>query len=1287
MRGAAVLETKGSGCRRHGFFRKGDERRMGKRRLVSAVLVCMLVLVQIFGVGGGCAKAADNTSFQLYFYSESADPLYVDIWNWAGIEFGAGPDVVLNTDWGWNHPQAVMQPVAGKDNWYSTEIAVKDSAAADGFDIYQGGNTNDNKVATYDNQWNNPADYGTLVSGAYPAYAVKDGVLYTDLSELGLTDDGSSETGYRLTVTADATSVEVGGTVTLTASVTENGQAVPDLAAAGLHLYWWDNTNNSVDWLGGYDSADDSCLAVTVCPQAAGTYEIQARLQDSTWQDLSIQKISLTVTDAGGPEEPDTSVTGDLDIAKVPNLSENFIMGMDISSVISLFDSGVTFRDWTGNTIDNVTDFCRFLASNGITHIRVRVWNDPYDAAGNGYGGGNNDVAKAAQIAAACEAAGIKVMVDFHCSDLWTDPGKQMVPKAWRGFTPEQKAAALTAFIADSLAAIDPNGSTVDMVQVGNETTTGFIGEQDAAAMCTLFNAGAAGVRAFNPNTKVVIHVTNPEKGSVTTWAANLDRNQVDYDIIATSYYPYWHGTLANLKSEFEKVRADYGKDVMVAETSYAYTLTDSDGHANTVREGNNDTGGNTTEPFTEQGQATSIRNLIHAVNEAGGLGVFYWEPAWLTVGDTRNLTGAELEAQIAANRQKWETFGSGWASSYAGEYDAEDAGKWYGGSAVDNEAMFYPDGRPTPGLHVWEYVKTGAVSNAVSIDRIVSPETTVYEGEAFSLPETVTVTYNKGSAEEPVTWAAAAAEKIDTGAACTYIVSGTVHFSREVTSGQYAGKTFAPVTCTLKVKPVNRIADAADAGFEQGTSFTVGGTGISAIPSEEDPYAGAGSMHWWNETACEGTVTYNPAIVLAPGEYVLEAVAQGFAGDLVSVQILDEADQVLFAGPGTALEGWHVWKTPSVSFALTEETAVKVRVTVNMQAKGWGTADELYLHSAVEERIVYIDDAPADEDDKPSTGDGDDKPSAGEDDRPSTGGGDRPSGGGGSGSLPSAGGSAADSVTVTVNPDGTVTVSTTFLKENSAGNQIRVTTEVTRGDDGAVTEIKEVTVIEKPAADTTATVTVLKTAAGTVTEAAADVTRTGKAQKKGTKMTLPAAVTAQIREAAKTEDILITVTVTDGAGAQKYTVSVNAADLADGAGLQAVALDEKTGDYILVNDVTYGADKNGDLSVTLPDGRAYVLLNENDMDAAVAAVLKTVKAKKKSKTVAAGKKTEFVFADSLNMDNVKKITYSTSDKKTAAVTKKGKITAKKKGAAVVKAKVTLNNGSKKTVVMKIKVK
>ena len=645
-------------------------------------------------------------------------------------------------------------------------------------------------------------------------------------------------------------------------------------------------------------------------------------------------------------------------IEKVKNLSSDFIMGADISSMISELDSGVVYRDYDGNALTTLDDVVNFLAEQGINHIRVRVWNDPYDSNGNGYGGGNNDVTKAKKFADACRKAGIKMLVDFHCSDLWTDPGKQQAPKAWKDYTLDQKAEALTAFIEESLNTIDPTKDVVDMVQVGNETTGGFIGETNVENMCTLFSAGSAGVKAYNSAVKVVIHVESPQKGSVTKWAKNLSDNKVNYDIIATSYYPYWHGTLSNLKSEFETVKNTYEKDVMVAETSYAYTLEDSDGHENTVRVGNNDSGDNVTEPFTEQGQATYIRNLINAVNEAGGLGVYYWEPAWLTVGDTTGLTGDAYDTQVVENKTKWEKYGSGWASSYASEYDAKDAGKWFGGSAVDNQAMFYPDGTATAALHVWNYVKTGAKSNLIGVEKIESFDEAIYQqtSSEYTLPENVKVTYSDGtSVDEPVSWNESEAKSINAAKVGTYKVTGQVVFSKTISTGDYKGQTSATVSYALQVKPINLITDASVVEFETSAQSKLTYSNdkvIKKLTEKSDAKSGTTSLGWYNQVkeTTSATVTYNEAITLGSGNYVFETYAQGMAGDKVALQILDSEDNLLYEGTAVELTGWANWKTPIVKFSLDKDTSIKLRIKIDTLVSGWGSVDVLYLHENANE-------------------------------------------------------------------------------------------------------------------------------------------------------------------------------------------------------------------------------------------------------------------------------------------------------------------------------------------------
>ena len=429
-----------------------------------------------------------------------------------------------------------------------------------------------------------------------------------------------------------------------------NLQVLDSTTDDGVTIYNGDSSHELAQYDSKYKNQEDYAILVS---GISDTYAIK---DGTLYNNLKQAGLEFDSQDENDSVVKNAAV----DVKKTDKeLSSDFIMGMDISSMISELESGVVYRDYEGNKLETLDDICKFLADQGINHIRIRVWNNPYDTNGNGYGGGNNDVKKAKQFADACRNAGIKMLVDFHCSDLWTDPGKQQAPKAWKGYTVEQKAQALTEFITDSLKTIDSSKDVVDMVQVGNETTNGFIGETSQTNMCTLFSAGAQGVKNYKEDVKVVIHLTNPEKENMTAWAKILDENKVNYDILATSYYPYWHGTLTNLATELKKVKETYNKDVMVAETSYAYTLEDSDGHDNTVRVGHNDTAENTTEPFTEQGQATAIRNLINTVNNAGGLGVYYWEPAWLTVGDTTGLTGEAYDKQVAAKMGKiWKRLG-----------------------------------------------------------------------------------------------------------------------------------------------------------------------------------------------------------------------------------------------------------------------------------------------------------------------------------------------------------------------------------------------------------------------------------------------------------------------------------------------------------------------------------------------------------------------------------------------------------------------------------------------------
>ena len=299
-------------------------------------------------------------------------------------------------------------------------------------------------------------------------------------------------------------------------------------------------------------------------------------------------------------------------VKAVDGLPEDFIFGMDASQVPALEASGVKYYDFDGKE----ADVFKILAQNGVNYIRVRVWNDPFDANGNGYGGGNCTIDTALEIGKRATRYNMPLLVDFHYSDFWADPGKQMVPKAWKDMSLDDKAAALEQYTRESLQKLWEAGVEVGMVQVGNETNGALCGEKEWSAIVKLMAAGSKAVREVYPDALVAVHFANPESGNYASYASNLHLYELDYDVFGSSYYPYWHGSLENLTRVLSQVREKYGKKVMVMETSYAWTGEDSDFSGNTISD---ESAVDKPYPYTPQGQVNSLRNVTQAVVDAGG--------------------------------------------------------------------------------------------------------------------------------------------------------------------------------------------------------------------------------------------------------------------------------------------------------------------------------------------------------------------------------------------------------------------------------------------------------------------------------------------------------------------------------------------------------------------------------------------------------------------------------------------------------------------------------------------
>ena len=367
------------------------------------------------------------------------------------------------------------------------------------------------------------------------------------------------------------------------------------------------------------------------------------------------------------------------------------IRGVDVSSIISLENAGVKFYSESGQE----QDIFKTLAENGVNYIRVRVWNEPNDGSGHSYGGGNNDVKVAGEIGKRAAKYNMKLLVDIQYSDFWADPGKQTRPKYWQKHDHNTLKGEIYKWTSWVLESITKDGGKIGMVQVGNETNCFFCGTKDMYEICDLFASGNKAVRDFDKSILIAHHFANPNKTDYYKWYAEvMNECKLDYDVFATSYYPYWHGTLDNLTGVLKYIGDTYHKYVMVAETAYPYTNEDGDSFGNAVTSQSPNV--DLRYDISVAGQEQCLMDVFQAVADTGkwGLGVFYWEPAW--IGTQGDISRDQRYAQ-------WEQYGNGWATSTAREYD-KDATE-AGGSSYDNQGLFDKNGKPLESLKAFTRV------------------------------------------------------------------------------------------------------------------------------------------------------------------------------------------------------------------------------------------------------------------------------------------------------------------------------------------------------------------------------------------------------------------------------------------------------------------------------------------------------------------------------------------------------------------------------------------------------
>ncbi len=345
------------------------------------------------------------------------------------------------------------------------------------------------------------------------------------------------------------------------------------------------------------------------------------------------------------------------DLALVSGRAALPIRGADISSLKKSEDKGGRYRDADGAPALALD----VLHDHGLNYARLRVWVDSPD----GYHGR----AQLLEMAQRLKAAGLELLVDFHYADSWADPGKQPKPRAWEDldFTGLRAAVyAHTAEICNSLAA---QGTPPAMVQIGNEITNGMLwpdGKNDRSfePLAALLEAGIRAVHETVPEARVMLHVDNGGNNALYRWwFDNVLAQHVPFDLIGVSYYPYWHGTLADLQNNLDDIARRYGKDIVVVETAYAFTPDDADDYENIVGMSLVCPG----YPFTPEGQTrilADLKNVVRAVPNGHGLGVMWWDATWIAVP------------------------GNGWDPA-----EPAAANNW------ENQALFDFEGRPLPAL------------------------------------------------------------------------------------------------------------------------------------------------------------------------------------------------------------------------------------------------------------------------------------------------------------------------------------------------------------------------------------------------------------------------------------------------------------------------------------------------------------------------------------------------------------------------------------------------------------
>ncbi len=377
----------------------------------------------------------------------------------------------------------------------------------------------------------------------------------------------------------------------------------------------------------------------------------------------------------------------------------NFVKGMDLSTLVELERCGAKYYD-DGKEMD-ILDIVK---KYDVDTIRIRLWNDPWSEAGESYGAGENDLPTSLAIAKRVTEAGFGVLLNFHYSDFWADPGKQIKPKAWASYGVEELEQAVYDYTLETMRTFLENGVNITMVQVGNELSNGLLWPEGKVPnydnIAKFVSAGVRAVRKMDAERltgelsgvneacakldkiQIMIHLDNGGNNELyREWFDNYTKRGEDFDIIGLSYYSFWHGSMQALDDNMNDIAERYGKDLIVAEVSMGYTMEDYKDYEKLSDE---ERKGYATKPslvekieypMTVQGQCDFMEDFLNRISHVKGgkgKGFFYWEPAWIPVHGSGWATPASLKYM-----QDPGPCGNEWANQALFDYDGNALPTW----------------------------------------------------------------------------------------------------------------------------------------------------------------------------------------------------------------------------------------------------------------------------------------------------------------------------------------------------------------------------------------------------------------------------------------------------------------------------------------------------------------------------------------------------------------------------------------------------------------------------------